>query len=208
VKWDRRGTVRDRWGSPGIRLRTAFALAALGTAGCAFLEPAVDPSRFFVLTAVSQPAAAGSGVSIGVGPLHLASYLSVPEIQVRASAAEIVRSPVNRWAEPLEEGLLRVLAQDLSAELGTRDVVLFPWYAEQQPAVQVSASIRRFELDPDGAGVLEARFEVAHLGAGGRRVVRDVAIRKPPAKTDVADSVGALSEAVAELAKEIAKDVR
>jgi hypothetical protein len=188
--------------------RVAAAALALALAGCSFLQPAIDPSRFFVLNAVAQPAGSGSQLALGVGPLNLPSYLAVSELQVRASATELVRSPVDRWAEPLQDGILRVLAQDLSAVLGTRDVVLFPWYAEHQPEVQVAVSIRRFEIDPEGSALVEARYEVTRLAGGGTGALRDFAVRKAPSGPGTAASVAALSEALAELAADVALQIR
>jgi len=183
-------------------------VAALLAAGCTLLAPAADPSRFFGLTALSTASADGSSLALGVGPVRVATYLAVSEIQVRTSATELSRSAVDRWAEPLEEGITRVLAQNLSAELGTRDVVLFPWYAEQSPSHQVQLSVRRFELEPDGSGVLEARYEVTALGSRGGHVIRDVELRQASTGSDVAASVAALSESLAELARRIAADLR
>jgi hypothetical protein len=190
-----------------LRLQ-AVAGAALLTAGCTLLSPAEDPSRFYVLSARSANPAEAADLALGVGPVQLAAYLAVSEIQVRASESELSRSPVDRWAEPLEEGITRVLAQNLSAELGTRDVVLFPWYADQTPSHQVQLSVRRFELEPDGSGALEVRYEVTGLDARGGHLVRDVELRQPAAGSDVAASVTALSEALAELARRIAADIR
>jgi uncharacterized lipoprotein YmbA len=183
-------------------------VAALLAAGCTLLAPAADPSRFFVLTALSTSSAEGSGLALGVGPVRVASYLAVSEVQVRTRPTELSRSSVDRWAEPLEEGITRVLAQNLSAELGTRDVVLFPWYADQSPSHQVQVSVRRFELEPDGSGVLEARYEVTALAPRGGQVIRDVELRRPAAGSDVAASVAALSESLAELSRRIAADIR
>ena len=189
-------------------VRSAAATLALALAGCSLLQPAIDPSRFFVLNAVAQEGETGSQLALGVGPLHLPSYLAVTEIQVRTSATELVRSPVDRWAEPLSDGILRVLAQDLSAVLGTRDVVLFPWYAEQQPELQVSVSIRRFEIDPEGGALLEARYEVTRLAGGGPGRLRDFAVRKAPSGPGTAASVAALSDALADLATDIGAHAR
>jgi uncharacterized protein len=190
-------------------LRTAPALAAaLLLSGCSFLSPAADPSRFFVLNAVATGGGGPSSLTVGVGPIAIAAYLTAPEIQTRAAASEILRSPIDRWGEPLEDGLVRVLAQDLSVELGTADVVLFPWYAEAQPEVQVAATIRRFELEAGGVAVLEARYRVSRVADGGRAVSRDVAIRKEPQGSSTGASVAALSEALADLARELAREVR
>jgi uncharacterized lipoprotein YmbA len=188
--------------------RLALAALAAWAVGCTILAPAPDPSRFFVLAAARGAASGASELALGVGPVHLAGYLAVPEIQVRASATEVRRGSVDRWAEPLEEGIARVLAQDLSSILGTREVVLFPWYAEQRPTCQVQVSVRRFELEPDGSGLLEARYEVTNLAGRAGHVVRDVELRRPAAGSDTAASVVALSEALAALAEQIAADVR
>jgi uncharacterized lipoprotein YmbA len=206
-RWIR--TTTSRWirTTTSSWIRVAAPAAALALTGCSFLQPAVDPSRFFVLNAIAPAAGSGSQLALGVGPLNLPSYLAVSEIQVRESATELMRSPVDRWAEPLQDGILRVLAQDLSAVLGTRDVVLFPWYAEQQPDVQVAVSIRRFEIDPEGAALLEARYEVTRPAGGGPGTLRDFAVRKAPSDPGTAASVAALSEALADLAADVAAQV-
>ncbi len=182
-------------------------VAGLALWGCTVLAPAPDPSRFYVLAPTGAPGAGGGPLALGIGPVRLPGYLAVPEIQVRASATEVRRSEIDRWAEPLDEGIARVLAQDLSAALGTNEVVLFPWFPEQRPAVQVALSVRRFELEPDGSGLLEALYEVTDL-ASGRRRLREVALRRPAQGPDTAASVAALSQALADLAGEIAGEVR
>lgn len=194
-----------------LRLRAALAacvLSALLAAGCTLLQPTPDPSRFFVLSPLASAGAAVEGLSLGVGPVSLPGYLEVAEVQVREGASELRRSPIDRWAEPLGDAITRVLAQNLSTELGTREVVLFPWYAHQAPTYQVKVWVRRFELDPDGSAVLEARYEVGASDAMGDGVIRDVALRRAAADGDVAASVTALSETLAELARQIATDVR
>ena len=189
-------------------LRPLAAAAALLAAGCSLLAPAADPSRFFVLVPLGAAGASGSDLPLGVGPVRIAGYLAVSEIQVRENPTELRRSAIDRWAEPLDESIPRVLAQNLSAELGTRDVLLFPWYAGDSPRFQVELSVRRFELEPDGSGSLDARYEVTDLASGGRRVIRDVELRQAPASAGVAASVAALSETLAELGRRVAADVR
>ena len=64
------------------------------------------------------------------------------------------------------------------------------------------------ELLPDGSGVLEARYEVTALAPRGGHVIRDVELRQASTGSDVAASVAALSESLAELARRIAADIR
>jgi len=63
-------------------------------------------------------------------------------------------------------------------------------------------------LEPDGSGVLEARYEVTALGSRGGHVIRDVELRQASTGSDVAASIAALSESLAELARRIAADLR
>jgi hypothetical protein len=199
--------ARER-GGPGPLARASLALAAAAGAACTLLPPQPDPTRFFVLEAQASPAASASELSLGVGPVTLAAYANRPELVTRAGPTEVVPSPIDRWGEPVDQAIVRVLARDLALELGTLDVILHPWYGEQRPAVQVRVDVHRFERDADGAAVLAARYEVAELRAGGRRIVRDLELRRPAASLDPAAAVAALSGALADLASEIAAGVR
>jgi uncharacterized protein len=193
------------------RLLRAAALAALGGAALAcgsLLAPAPDVSRYYVLAPRATPAPEASSLALGVGPVEVAGYLQAPEVQVRLNESEVRRSPVERWAEPLDVGVTRVLAQDLSAALGTPDVVLFPWYAEDRPDVQVAVSVRRFEIDPDGSGVLEARYRIVDLAGDRPPALGDATFRRPAEGGGRAASVAALSQTLADLAEAIAGEVR
>jgi uncharacterized lipoprotein YmbA len=189
--------------------RAAFgaALAAAFLAGCTLLEPRPDLSRYFVLHPAAAPGEPLPGVSLGLGPVTLAGYLRRPEILTRASAAEVRPSDVERWGEPLDDALPRVLARDLAIELGTLDVRGYPWFREAQPDVQVAVDVERFEREGDEA-VVAARYEVRELRAGGRLLARATERRAPAASADAAATVDALSAALGALARELAVAVR
>src|SRR5262249_45023810 len=95
-------------------------LACIGLAGCAVS----DPTQYYTL---GQPAArntesramastprssmAASTVSIGVGPVIMPSYLDRTQIVTRTAADQLDLANFHRWAEPLQEGIVRVLAE-------------------------------------------------------------------------------------------------
>jgi uncharacterized lipoprotein YmbA len=192
--------------SPSARGVIGAALAAAVLAGCTLLEPRPDPSRYFVLHPV-VPAGTPAGVSVGLGPVSLPGYLRRPELLTRASAAEVSPADVERWGEPLDEALPRVLGRDLALALGTLDVRAYPWFREAQPDVQITVDVERFEREGDEA-VVAARFEVRDLRAGGRAVARAAEHRAPAASADAAATVDALSAALGALAGELAAAVR
>ena len=142
-----------------------LALALLG-AGCSLFTAQPDLSRFFVLTALPPAADAGSlpplpgDVSVGLGPIHLPDYLSRPTIVTRTSETEIDPSGVDRWGEPLQNGVQRVLKSDLEQRLGTDRVISFPWYSDVRPTYQIVIDVQRFERDTSNAATLVAIWAI------------------------------------------------
>jgi uncharacterized lipoprotein YmbA len=66
-------------------------------------------------------------VIIGVGPLELPAYLDRPQIVTRGGDNELVLAEFHRWAEPLDEAILRVVAQNLMSIFPDSNVLLYPW---------------------------------------------------------------------------------
>jgi uncharacterized lipoprotein YmbA len=64
---------------------------------------------------------------IGVGPLEIPAYLDRPQIVTRGSENELELAELHRWAEPLEDAILRVVAQNLMSILPDSEVLLYPW---------------------------------------------------------------------------------
>jgi uncharacterized lipoprotein YmbA len=118
--------------------------AVLMFSGCSFLPQAqVDPTRFFVLSAMTEaaaPAPAGKAPVVHLRPVELASYIKAKPIIVRRGDNEIEFREFARWGEPLELGIGRVLREDLMAR-GAAGAVL-------------AAGLRAVEVDYDYALVV------------------------------------------------------
>ena len=101
---------------------TAFAgVFAVLLAGCTTFSARPDASRFFTLSALSQPQesavqppAESPGISLGIGPVSLPGYLDRQEIVTRIAQNQVNLSENDRWAEPLEESFTRVVSQNIS----------------------------------------------------------------------------------------------
>jgi uncharacterized lipoprotein YmbA len=138
----------------------AFAMAVI--AGCA----ASQPSRFYVLSALEpsgkenpRPCPDGRTVSLGVNPVDLPRYLDRPQIMTRVGDNELRLSELNVWAEPLKEGIRRVIAQNLSTLLCS-EVVVYPRTGPRQTDYRLSADVLRLERTPAGQAVLEVQWSV------------------------------------------------
>jgi uncharacterized protein len=109
---------------------------SLGLAGCAVS----DPTQFYALSRETPPRSSTASASIamtgmdatsiggiGVGPVIMPGYLDRNQIVLRTGADKVEISTFHRWAEPLEDGIIRVLAEEIAARVPTERVVMFPW---------------------------------------------------------------------------------
>jgi hypothetical protein len=114
--------------------------------------------------AVSAPTAAQSRVSICVGPVLVPGYLDRLPVCVRDSAHEVTYAEFHRWAEPLEDGIGRVLVENLSQLLGTARIDVFPWKTPAPADYQVRVMLIRFDGAPGEQAVLKARWSLTAAG--------------------------------------------
>lgn len=187
-----------------MRPASAIAAALALLAGCLSLGPRADRTRYYALEPRPAPPPAGAaplGV-LGLGPVQLPAYLDRPELVTRGEGASVEVAGDERWAAPLEALFVAALAEDLRAGVPAREVVTWPWPAGAAPEWVVSVEVLRFERAPDGTAVLEARWA---LRRGAEAVERGLTrARERPAAAGSDASVGALGDAVAALARDLA----
>lgn len=190
-------------------MRRALLTLALSLAGCTILQPQRDTSRFFTLSAVADAGdgPAVDGVALGLGPVRVPAYLDRPELATRVATSEVVFSPKDRWAEPLSTSLRRVLARNLSAILGTEEVLTFPWPVGSRVDWSVAVDIARFERIPAGQVEVAAHW-VVREGAGGRiRFARETRYTQKADGDGTEAAVEAWNKAVGALSSDIAAAV-
>jgi uncharacterized lipoprotein YmbA len=115
-------------------LRRSFVLllgasAAVAFSSCAFLQPRADPTRFYVLT-VGQAAPAAvieadvKRWRVGLRAVEVPAYLQTRFMVVRTGTNEIHFAEFDRWAEPLDRGISRVLKDSLGSARNVESVAL------------------------------------------------------------------------------------
>jgi uncharacterized protein len=189
--------------------------AALGVAGCVSLKRTPE-ARFFALRSVLEPrdgppAAARPGSLLGLLPVVVPGHLERPQLVTWAGPGELRIDEYLRWAEPLDEGIARTLAEDLDTLLPAHPVIRSPWPAAIVPFCRVRVELRVFGPQEKGEALLEGRWALLPR-AGDRSILhRSTSARRalPAAGPggDPAASVEAMSALVADLAREIAAAV-
>lgn len=146
-------------------LTRALVLAVvLLQAACFKLSRESPPVQQFVLSsavpiagsAPTASAAATAGVSmtgqtLGLRRLDAAPYLAVPGIVVRRGLNEVVVSEFHRWGEHLEDGINRVVAENLTSVPPIQAVDVAPWRIGARHTFVVQLHVSRFEGVADSA---------------------------------------------------------
>lgn len=193
----------------------AVVTACAAGAGCVSLKH-TEEARFFVLRSVAQPqpqpVADGARALVGVQPVRLPGHLERPQIVTWVGPGELRIDEFVRWGEPLDEGFTRTLAENLALLLPEHRVVRAPWRAAATPSVRVVTEVRVFGPQPDGRVLLDGRWGLL----GGRDEQPLARGRSSHERGPLAGTAGggpgaeveAMSELVAELAREIATALR
>jgi len=194
--------------------RTAALLLAVGPLLLTACAGVTDRTRYYVLSAT--PAAPGglapaalSSAAIGVGPVQVPRYLDRLPIVTRGVNDVVEIAPDDRWAEPLENGIARVLADNLGPELGSDRITVFPWRGGVARVLdyQVAVMVLRFEGSPGREVTLDARWRL--LGRNGQELVlKRSTIREPITGAGYQPLVRGLNRTLARLAQEIAAEIQ
>ena len=182
------------------------SVTASGLVGCGI----TPRSRFFVLTS-QQGVGSGwedSGVPVGIAPVDLPDYLDRPQIVTRAGEHELRLAELERWAEPLEENVSRVIVDDLRILLGSKEVYLIPGRASAVPSYRVELTVSRFDGSVDGEVILEARWSIFREESASASVTQISMIRESVTGADRRSIVPAMNRALSSLNREIAEAIR
>jgi uncharacterized lipoprotein YmbA len=184
-----------------------LAGCALGAGACGLLSPRQDPTRLYVLATIEElepeRAAAEHGAhSLGVGPLEFPEYLR-NELISRDDVTAVVPYPYERWAEPLDKAVERVLSGNLAFLSGARTVA-FPWYGKDAPETSVQVRFERLELEQRERAIVIATWSLRDSNGGALVERRSQIARDLPDATGTAASLE-LSRALAALSEEIAE---
>jgi uncharacterized lipoprotein YmbA len=188
-------------------LTTLALMLLLG--GCTVLAPQKDETRFFVLMPVQDgaapvSAAASRPLTIGLGPITIPPYVDRPEVVTRMSDSELKVSDTDRWGEHLDTNVARVLASDLSSQLGTQQIVSYPWPLSTPIDYSVSVAFQRFERTADGHVVILGNWTI-RTGKDEKIVQTGATSINEPSGADDASAAQALSRGLAQVSRDIAQ---
>lgn len=188
-------------------------LKLLGIAATVFLVAcgSSPQHQYYLLNSEAQTPAQGQSPSLGVGPITIPEYLNRSGMVYSEDGNRLHVARYERWAEPLEDGIQRVLGLNLSAALGTQNIRPHPWQRNDIP--QYAVQLWLLGLNTNGnEAELVAEWRVTRHGAetDGEVTQRISRLSTPLAGPgwQAADTAAAYSALLQRLSDEIAGVIR
>lgn len=188
------------------RIIFTFALIFILFGGCA----STGPAKFYTLSSAvkHQERQTVRNLSIEVWPVEIPDYLDRPHLVTRTGRNELLISDFHKWAGSLKDDISRVLAEDLSAQLSTDNVYIYPW--SQSPAVnyRVRIKVNRFEGTLGGQVVLKADWSIYGESETELLIRNSSHFHEETGERNYTAAVAAMSRTIEKLSQEIADAIR
>lgn len=170
-----------------------------------------DAVRYLLEASIYPSSANSSRPAVAIARPTLPPYLERSEFVTRSATGTLEIHEKELWAEPLDKGISRVVADNLRRLTRSTNVQPSGNFITQDYSKLVEIRIERFDPLPDGTLVLECTWVAQPVGGGASAAPRSFRTTVP-----VMDSVGdtgkrgrivAMNEALARLSKTIARSL-
>jgi uncharacterized protein len=182
------------------------AFICLSLISCAAVEPL--PSFFLLSNASARKIRSGKagGVGVFVRRVDVPAYLGQGRLVTMKGGIQVDYATTARWAEPLDQGVARAVAEDLSSRI--RAYGFSPGAAPMDHQYEVWIRLERFEGTDDGEVILRGRWAVSTADSSTPIVRRTFDIRRHGWQPgDYPGLVRLLSAEIAEMSREIAHTI-
>jgi hypothetical protein len=190
-------------------------LSLLLPSACNVVPPAQgDFTRYYLLSAPpvsgSAEVAAPHGFTLGLRSIDVPEYLRTRSIVVRQGANELKLDEYDRWAEPLDAGIGRILRTSLAAAPNVGRVLAQPFPLDGDRDYDIAVTVLHCEGVRSGFIRNSEHFAAlvdVTTGGPNPKIVAHLNFAAPDSKWDghdYAQLAADLSEAVSGLAREIA----
>lgn len=183
-----------------IRIPVALALAALALSACSNPE---QTGRFLI-----DPPSAGTQLPNRLGSaelkdVSLPDYAADQEVMWQTADGAVRSTPDNLWADNPQRAFTQTLARAISDASGAT-VIAEPWPLAEPPQRGLEVRVEKALAQADGTYRLTGRYFVSDAEGGGANHARSFDIAVPLASDQPSAVAAALSQAIADLAQQIA----
>ena len=184
-------------------------LLTLLLASCGITDPVKDTSVNRLLDpAVAKRAVTGESPSVAVARPSLPGYLDRQQLVSRSGNGQLRINDLNVWAEPLDTGIARVTAANLGRLKNSLNIQPVESFVSSDYQSLLEIRVARFEPDAPNNLVLECTWKLQPVSgkvADTHPFTTSVPITPAATANDLSGVVTAMNEALARLARQIAK---
>lgn len=188
----------------GVIVMTLF-LTACGTS---------PPARFYTLSPISVPISSEKTILhdknkvIAIGPIEIPEYLDRIEIVTRANGYQLMISEFDLWGGSIKTDISRVLVENIATLLGIDNLAVIAWKTTMSESYRVPVIISQFDGIPGGSLSLKAQWAVLDKDGITYLSFREMTVVKPIKGVGYNSVVASMSDALGDLSKAIAENIK
>lgn len=182
-----------------------YSLMVASLGGCFGTTP---NSKFYLLEPIRDSGTVRGTVTdekilIALTPVRIPDYIDRPQIISGAGHHSYQLSEFERWAEPLNNNIARVLQQNLGLLVPAEVILSASSNRAKQAALRVSVNILEFHLDAQHQALLTANWQI---NRGEKTLASTHRAYKVPARhQDTTAAVDALNQCLDHFSQDLAR---
>ncbi|HNX31983.1 MAG TPA: PqiC family protein [Holophaga sp.] len=158
-------------------------------------------------SAAEKPFSPKGLLALEIMPVEVPELLQRPQVVLADGGDGHRLSPVHRWGNSLEKDMQRVLVENLASTLEGVVVVPSPLGEQAGAACRVSLDVHQCEGAPGGTLRFRATWMATRSDTGRMVLFRRVDLAEPVAGNGIEDLVAAHNRVLAEVGREIAREL-
>ena len=131
----------------GIIITVILPIALLGCG----TTPA---SKYYLLSVEASGSPEGASPSLGVGPIEIPEYLNRNALIYSREGNRLHIANFERWAEPLDSSIGRVVGLNLASLLNTQNIQAYPWSDSERPEYGVEVTVINMDSNDQQARLI------------------------------------------------------
>jgi uncharacterized lipoprotein YmbA len=165
------------------------------------------PVRYYSLEqidVVAKPDAADSKI-VGLGPFRVPNYLRRAQIVTRGSGAVVNINDFARWAEPLDQAVHGIVANNVDGLLADIIVVAYPYITTVDLDYVVVGRIDRFDVGADGDAVMIVQWGLVDASRDETQIAPQR--HRYTARASNPDDPGSIATAMSDILTQLSRDI-
>jgi uncharacterized lipoprotein YmbA len=165
-------------------------------------------SKYYLLSAEASSFPEGASPSLGVGPIEIPEYLNRNALIYSREGNRLHIANFERWAEPLDSSIGRVVRLNLASLLNTQNIQVYPWSDSERPEYALEVNVINMDANDEQARlVAEWRIYTPKSRETIARKISNLSYNMPAGPATAAEVAPAYSKLLLQLSEIIAAEI-